>query len=132
MQIPRRPRRRNAIVLTSLVDVLFVLLFFFMLVTTYGDWRSWSMNLGGQAGAGSDAAAQSVLLLRDGGLLLGSERLPIQEIEKRLSAPQARAVVVAESGVSLQAMVDVLDRLKPTGAALSLGRQAPPPVRSAP
>jgi len=44
MQLARKPRRRNTIVLTSLVDVLFVLLFFFMLVTTFADWRSWSIS----------------------------------------------------------------------------------------
>lgn len=113
--------------LTSLVDVLFVLLFFFMLVTTYGDWRSWSMALAGAPGAPAQAGTLTVRVLQDGGLMLGAQRLPLAQIEAQLRRPQARAILVAEPGVNLQALVDVLDQLRPTGAALSLGREARAP-----
>lgn len=125
MRIARRPKRRNTIVLTSLVDVMFVLLFFFMLVTTYGDWHSWSMTLAG--GDDADRGALIVQVLHDGGLLLDTQPANPEQIAQRLQQPGARAVLVAGPGVSLQSMVDALDRFKSTGAALTLGRAAETP-----
>ena len=127
MQLARKPRRRNTIVLTSLVDVLFVLLFFFMLVTTFADWRSWSMNLGG-VGDDADSGAAIVEVQADGGLRLDGRASDAAQVEQRLRQPGARAVLVAGSGVSLQALIDALDRFKPTGAALTLGRAADEPA----
>ncbi|SHH15722.1 outer membrane transport energization protein ExbD [Hydrocarboniphaga daqingensis] len=127
MQLARKPRRRNTIVLTSLVDVLFVLLFFFMLVTTFADWRSWSMNLGG-VGDDADSGAAIVEVQADGGLRLDGRASDAAQVEQRLRQPGARAVLVAGSGVSLQALIDMLDRFKPTGAALTLGRAADEPA----
>lgn len=127
MRIQRPARRRNAILLTSLVDVMFVLLFFFMLVTRYDDWRGWSMALAGsQAGAAIEGGALILRVQRDGGLMMGDQRLSMEAAEALLRAPGARAVLVAEAGVNLQTVIDALDRLKPSGAALSLGRAAPP------
>jgi biopolymer transport protein ExbD len=123
MRIARKPKRRNTIVLTSLVDVMFVLLFFFMLVTQYGDWHSWSMALAG----GGDEAENGALIVQvmgDGALLLDTQPASFESIAQRLQQRGARALLVAGPGVSLQAMVDALDRLKPTGAALTLGRAA--------
>lgn len=125
MRIARRPRRRNTIVLTSLVDVMFVLLFFFMLVTTHADWHSWSMALAG-SNDDADSGALRVQVSRDGGLLLDAQPASAEQVAQRLRQPGARAVLVAGPGVSLQAMVDALDRFKPTGAALTLGRAAAP------
>ncbi|MDB5972971.1 MAG: biopolymer transporter ExbD [Hydrocarboniphaga sp.] len=125
MRIARKPKRRNTIVLTSLVDVMFVLLFFFMLVTTYGDWHSWSMALAGGADD-ADSGALIVQVLNDGGLLLDTQPSSLEQVAQRLRQPGARAVLIAGPGVSLQAMVDALDRFKLTGAALTLGRAAAP------
>jgi biopolymer transport protein ExbD len=124
MRIARKPKRRNAIVLTSLVDVMFVLLFFFMLVTTYGERHSWAMALGGGSDD-ADSGALIVQVLNDGGLLLDTQPADFDQVAQRLQQPGARAVLVAGPGVSLQAMVDALDRFKLTGAALTLGRAAP-------
>lgn len=123
MRIARKTKRRNTIVLTSLVDVMFVLLFFFMLVTQYGDWHSWQMALAG----GGDEAENGALIVQvsnDGSLLLDTQPSSFEAIAQRLRQRGARAVLVAGPGVSLQAMVDALDRFKPTGAALTLGRAA--------
>ncbi|OOC09384.1 ExbD/TolR family protein, partial [Thioalkalivibrio halophilus] len=35
-----RPRRRNLISLTPLIDVVFILLVFFMLASSFLDWRA--------------------------------------------------------------------------------------------
>jgi len=126
MRIARKPKRRNTIVLTSLVDVMFVLLFFFMLVTTYDDWHSWSMTLSGAAADDADSGALLVQVASDGSLLLDAQPVDYAQVEQRLRQPGARAVLVAGPGVSLQAMVDALNRFKPTGAALTLGRTAAP------
>lgn len=126
MRLARPPRRRNTIVLTSLVDVMFVLLFFFMLVSNYGDWRSWSLALAGRTPA-TASEALVVEVLAPGRFRIGARELDLDGLRAQLGTPGTRAVLVPASGLSLQQLVDLLDALKPTGAALTLGRAAGAP-----
>ncbi|EIT68820.1 MULTISPECIES: ExbD/TolR family protein [Hydrocarboniphaga] len=122
----RPPRRRNTIVLTSLVDVMFVLLFFFMLVSNYGDWRSWSLALSNPVDA---ASGESLVIevLGDGRYRLAGQSASVGEVDAALRRGPVRAVLVPGAGVSLQQVVDALDTLKPSGAELTLGRAAEAP-----
>jgi biopolymer transport protein ExbD len=125
MRLARPQKRRNTIVLTSLVDVMFVLLFFFMLVSNYGDWRSWSLGLAGD----SEQTPSDVLIVQvlgDGRYKLGKSTVTLDVVEAALKVPSMRAVLVPAPGVTLQTLVDALDALKPTGAELTLGRAAQP------
>jgi biopolymer transport protein ExbD len=122
----RPPRRRNTIVLTSLVDVMFVLLFFFMLVSNYGDWRSWSLALSNPVDAASGGSLV-IEVLGDGRYRLAGQPASIREVDAALHRGPVRAVLVPGTGVSLQQVVDALDTLKPTGAELTLGRAAEAP-----
>ncbi len=126
MRLARPPKRRNTIVLTSLVDVMFVLLFFFMLVSNYGDWRSWSLALSGNGDGSEDANALIVEVLGDGAYRLGGQAVTADQLRAALSVAGTQAVLVPAQGVSLQLLVNALDTLKPTGAALTLGRAATP------
>lgn len=123
MQISAPLRRRNSIVITSLVDVMFVLLFFFLLASSYLDWRSLSLNLGGVGAKTSEAGELwSVQVLSAGQVALNGETLPLAEIRARLQGGTRKVVLQPGAGVSLQQLVDVLDALKPSGAALILGK----------
>ncbi|HEX4871552.1 MAG TPA: biopolymer transporter ExbD [Nevskiaceae bacterium] len=122
MKLPRPARRRPSILLTSLVDVLFVLLFFFMLVSGGVGWNTVGLDLSGRLPETVQGPLQSIELRRDGRQLLNGEALSEAEIRRRLAEPGTRAVLVAEPGVSLQALLDVFDRYRRDGALLTLGR----------
>lgn len=125
MQIDAPVRRRHAIPLTSLVDVVFILLFFFMLASSYQSWNSIDLSLAGAGdGAVEPGAELKVLrLLADGALLLQDAALDIEEIEAQVrEQPQLRLVVQPGEGVSLQETIAVMDRLRQAGAQLAVGR----------
>ena len=125
MKIAARPRRSNSILLTSLVDVMFVLLFFFMLASSYLDWRQLSLGLAEDPSRASPMAAAPswrFTLMPGARYALNGETLPLAEIAARLKANPHRLVVLPGPNVSLQELVAALDVLRPTGAEIVLGK----------
>ncbi|MCH9826574.1 MAG: biopolymer transporter ExbD [Gammaproteobacteria bacterium] len=116
-------RRRHAIPLTSLVDVVFILLFFFMLASSYLDWRAFPLSLAGEGGDASAPVGHTLTIARDGALLDG-EIVNAEQLRERLRGRAAPVVVVPEDGVPLQSLVEWLDRLKLWGVNASLARPA--------
>lgn len=127
MFIEAPTRRKNSILLTSLVDVMFVLLFFFMLASSYAEQRALPLNLGkaGAAAPGIDAA-WTLQVAPDRRYALNGEALPLAEIVTRLGQARGQKLLLqAAEGVTLQELVTTLDALRPSGAALILARSAP-------
>ena len=125
MQIDLPVRRRHSISLTSLVDVVFILLFFFMLASSYQSWRSIDLSLAGSGDAPLEPGAELQVLrqLADGSLLLQDVPLDIEEIEAQVrERPQLKLVVQPGEGVDLQSTIALMDRLRRAGAQLALGR----------
>lgn len=126
MRLERPPRRRrNGIIITSLVDVMFVLLFFFMLASSYADWRTVAMDLGGagKAPPGALAKTWAVQVLQGGQFALDGEPMSLPQISGRLRAAAGGKVVLQPGpNVPLQDLVSTLDILRPTGASLVLGK----------
>lgn len=124
MRLAPRPLRRSRVPLTSLVDVVFNLLFFFMLTSQYLDWRVLPVDLaevaGAQAGTGT---ALTILLLPNGDLRLGAEPASVPQVLEAIrgDAGARPVMLVPARGVSLQATIDVLDALAPSGAGVVLG-----------
>lgn len=125
------PRRRARISLTPLVDVVFILLVFFMLASSFLEWRS--IDLGAPAPVAAGAAGEGALLVElrgDGGLRLSGEPVTPDALEARLRErltrnPDQQVLVQADAGVALQVTVAVLDRIAASGAhdvSLSRGR----------
>ncbi len=124
MHIEATPRRRrNLVSLTPLIDVVFILLVFFMLATSFLDWRSIAMDLPGQGGEvsgeptalvvriGADAAVQL-----DGAPLEGLEELE-QAVSSALQQEPDRLVIVRPAdSVRLQQITRVVERLQSAGA----------------
>jgi biopolymer transport protein ExbD len=115
------PRKRNLISLTPLIDVVFILLVFFMLASSFVHWRSIGLatpeNGGGAAGL---KGAMLVEILPDG-LRFGTRAMTLEafagRVERRLlEDPAQRVLVRPAEGVALQRAVDVLDRLQAIGA----------------
>jgi biopolymer transport protein ExbD len=118
------PRRRRALVsLTPLIDVVFILLVFFMLASSFLDWRAIGLNVpaGGEIGLEHDASLE-VRIGADGQLSLEGRLLDLDtlaaEIAQAVAEQADRPVVVRPAGsVRLQEMVDVVERLAAAGAA---------------
>ena len=111
-----RRRRRNLISLTPLIDVIFILLVFFMLASSFLHWRAIELDPPQRAG-GSDAMTGAMLVeVRASGLRLAGEAIELPTLIQRLRQqagddPDRRVLIKPAEGVSLQRTVDVLDRL---------------------
>ena len=132
LRLSRGARKRPLISLTPLIDVVFILLVFFMLASSYLDWRAIDLNSPVRAAAGASAEAALLVEIRPEGLRLGAEPMTLAALAARLAerlarAPEQRVLIKPSSGVPLQRTVEVLDRLKASGTSnLSLIRDPDP------
>ena len=102
--------------LTPLIDVVFILLIFFMLASSFRDWRSINLRtatLGNAAGAASTGSVL-VKLRADGDYLVSGEHLSRKNFADRLQSlawrnPKPRIVVEVEAGVPVQAVISTVD-----------------------
>jgi biopolymer transport protein ExbD len=130
--LARQPRRRPLIGLTPLIDVVFILLVFFMLASSYVDWRAIELTAPSETAAGGPVEGALLIEIRPEGLRFGGEWLPLETVvqrsERRLTQfPQTPVLVKPAAGVSLQQTVTVLDRLVAVGAVnLSVIRDSMP------
>jgi len=128
MRIALAPVRRSRIPLTSLVDVIFILLFFFMLAAHDVDWRALRVDLAKPATASASADAKPVealkivMLAGDELHMLGRRASRVEVLDEIAKGPRDRTVVLVPGrGVSVQAMVSLLDAITPTGVNVLLG-----------
>ena len=128
-----RRRRRPLISLTPLIDVVFILLVFFMLASSFLDWRSIDLNAPGRAGSSQPSMVGAMLVeVRTDGLRLSGESITVDGLETRIAArleqrPDQRVLVKPAATVPLQQVVTVLDRLSTAGVTdLSLIRDPTP------
>lgn len=121
-------RRRALISLTPLIDVVFILLVFFMLASSFLDWRAIDLDPPARAGAASGLTGAMLVDVRAEGLRLSGEILPLNLIVERLRQvaedhPDRPLIVRPADGVSLQRTITVLDRLAGSGMRnISLAR----------
>lgn len=109
-------RRRNLIGLTPLIDVVFILLMFFMLASSFLDWRAIELDPPQRAGSGEAMTGATLVEVRASGLRLAGEPIELPTLVQRLreqadNDPDRRVLIRPAEGVSLQRTVDVLDRL---------------------
>lgn len=130
----RTARRRLPISLTPLIDLVFILLVFFMLASSFLDWRAIPLDVrrdaqGSAASGGGDRAL--VVDLRADGPAIAGQTVSDVELAARVAAhlvegagEGARPVIVRPApNVPLQTAIDLLDTLSAQGvAALSLAR----------
>lgn len=115
------PRSRRAISLTPLIDVVFILLLFFMLSSQFLRLRQIELPMA--AGVTSDTSTlRELRLLNDAGDVSVDGRTLAHEDQRALQAwireePAATLVVSASQGVRTQALVLLVDRLRMAGAA---------------
>ena len=124
----QRPRR--AISMVPLIDVVFILLLFFMLSTSLIRERQISMDFPAPGAELSDQQLRVIRLETEDGLFSFEERRYASsdaEALRRLVAedPQAPYAIDTAPDVSTQALVTLLDRLNMAGASnLSLAGES--------
>jgi len=126
MRLSNAPRRNLRPSLIPLIDVMLVLLFFFMLASTYVGYSRTPLNLapgGRSASAADDPGVVQVELLADGQLRLGGVLLSAEQaIEELKSAKEVR--LSPAPGVPLQTLLLGWDRLAAAGVPVQLAEGA--------
>ena len=130
MQFGRQRPTGRLISLTPLIDVVFILLIFFMLASSFLDWRSVDLTV--SSGAGAEISAQRAILISlrsDGSVAVGSRPVAKQALRSIMTAKLAgksdqRVVIRSEPGVPLQRAINTLDLVRTIGATnVSLSRK---------
>jgi len=114
------PSRRARVSLTPLIDVVFILLVFFMLASSLLQWRSIDLDASAKTAAAPSKGKSVIVDIRTDGIRIGSETIALDTLTRRLEAkiaetPDQRVLVRPGEGVLLQDAVIVLDRLKAGG-----------------
>lgn len=127
MRIETIDRRRRPLSLTSLIDVIFLLLLFFMLSSTFTRFATVDVA-GGRASASAAGERPDVLVRLDGdawsvnGLPFDGETA-MGELVRLKTAGAKTAVILVRGEVSSQALVSAIERVgRETGLTLSVAR----------
>ncbi len=131
MHLPAAAPRRHRIGLTPLIDVVFILLVFFMLASSLMDWRGLTLATGSGKPADPDSPPPArVTVLADGRLRLNDRVYPnaaavATELRPAIDAGDVASVIVAPADdTRLGPTVAAFDALAGAGIdALALGRE---------
>jgi len=124
VNIYRKRRQRPAVPIITLIDILAILLIFFIVTTTFKTRESLlKVNLptSSKVLGGEDSSRRVVLLLSaDGKLSLGDQLLTVDELAGALRGlrrddPEARLELKADEGAPLGSMVKVWDAAAEAG-----------------
>jgi len=120
LSLPRTTQQRHLIALTPLIDVVFILLVFFMLASSFLDWRAIEFTL--QRAAPAEPPPLLLILRGDGSMSLDGADVAQTELEARLAVllaaePQRSILIHGAEGVLLQRPIDVLDRVRAVGGS---------------
>lgn len=116
-----RSRRRPTLNVTSLIDVLFLLLIFLMVSSTFVEHPAIELDLP-EAGTAEGTRVDSLTLAvaRDGALFVDGEPLELAALEPRLAEavgadPELLLVLEADRGVDYGRVVAALDAARAAG-----------------
>ena len=106
--------------LTPLIDVVFILLVFFMLASSLLQWRSIDLDASAKAAATPSKDKSVIVDIRTDGVRIGNETIALDTLSRRMEAkiaenPDQRVLVRPAGGVLLQDAIIVLDRIKAAG-----------------
>lgn len=121
MEFERTPRRYLHLQLTALIDVVFMLIIFFMLTTSFMRVESLELMLPTAAPSTAENSDVIHLFLRaNGEMLLGSRKLDSEELTASLTRmfetdAGTRVMLLTADGVTMQQLVNVMDRIYMAG-----------------
>lgn len=118
-----RGRSSRAISLTPLIDVVFILLLFFLLASHFHQWRALKLDTPAAVLNASHDTLSRALLLRvhaDGALDLNGEPLDPAQLRPTLAGyrkryPDLSLVLESDADVPLQPLVSVIDSVVAAG-----------------
>ena len=117
MHIETLDRRKHAISLTPLIDVVFILLVFFMLATSFTDWRAVTLATGTSDATASDIPPAVVRVDANGALNYDGDRYHnARGLARRLNSARengeiSAVIVQAHADATLDVTVGALDAL---------------------
>lgn len=126
------PSRRRRISLTALIDVVFILLMFFMLTSTFTQWRAVDFTAPVSSMDSSVAAPKLLILEADGTLHLHGGEWQVSHIDQldvvavgSLDA-NANFVLLPKGDATVQLIVAALEKCKQSGLhQITLGNALP-------
>lgn len=119
MALRRLIKRRRNISVTSLIDVIFLLLLFFMLSSTFTRFAEIEISTaGGRAAIKSSPTSPLFLQLRSDGLRLNGQVVLVETVADRVrelaqDAAKTLLIVSNSADVTAQSLIDVLVAIRP-------------------
>jgi biopolymer transport protein ExbD len=122
MRIEPYPPRRRRSFLTPMIDVVFLLLLYFMLVSHYQNLCGIPLDATAIRQSGASENVVLVTIQEDGAVSLNGVRVDQAELEQQLRSalhdnPHLRVGVHPASAVPLQQLVQVMDQVRATGVS---------------
>ncbi len=111
-------RKKNLVNLTPLIDVVFILLIFFMLASNFTRWHTLELSVGETKEVEVDPLTLSIVSINpDSSYALNKQPLPLDTIMSNLrkkvaEQPSHPIVIQPEQGANVQALVDILNLIK--------------------
>ena len=120
MKLARRKRNMALITMTPLVDVMMILLVFFMVTSTYLDLDMMPMVQQEDEASGTSGGPAATLLIRipaDGVAVLRGQPLTAEALAAALQAqPGARVLILPSGGANVQGLVSAIQAATQAGA----------------
>ncbi|MBK1725509.1 ExbD/TolR family protein [Halorhodospira neutriphila] len=121
MRLEPPPRRRRLVSLTPLIDVVFILLVFFMIASSFVEWQAFSVSAPGRDKASEQEEEDPLRLhVEQQGYRIGDAALTAAELDERLRAVHAedaerRLHLLVGAGVPVRRVVQALDAASAAG-----------------
>lgn len=125
MQLDALRRPRRALSMTSLIDVIFLLLLFFMLSSTFTRYASVDLGPSGSASGGSGSAPTLLISLRADGVLVNGHA-PHDDLRTALVRyrdwGEERGTILVGIGATSQQLVTALETARSVGLKVTVAR----------
>lgn len=118
MHLEPERHRSPTVSLTPLIDVVFILLVFFMLATRFSHWQDLPVDVLPAAPAGQADDHKDRLTLTvtaDGRVRWGNDTLTLAALRERLAGQQRPVIISGAADASLQATLAALDTVRGAG-----------------
>ena len=116
-----QPRRSAKIGLTALIDVVFILLLFFMLSTSFSRWQSLSVDLKVGDASSQNSTTETITMLSAKAILIAGQTIKFESLATLQLAsvswfsPDTRYLLKPLKTTSVQDIVDVMTGLGAAG-----------------
>lgn len=118
-------RKGRKISLTALIDVVFILLMFFMLTSTFSQWKALPLPAAKASAATSDELPALILVYSNGDIRVLKDSLSpvLESFEEVLTTVGDKAIVIsAEENAHVKSVLSLIDQLNASVRTFTLGQ----------